>query len=143
MHSDKHSSIWFLLHRAVRFDQHRLLKMLSVFFPVCFWLFHLKYQASIGVWHYALFFNLTLLINMSVFVLIYYYGSTVHLETGNGDISCSSCIIQDCFNSLGIFVFTYTAEKNSFKICEELCWNFEIALNYFLLLLIGWPFLLC
>lgn len=134
MHSDKRSSIWFLLHGAVRFDQHGLLKMLSVFFPVCFWLFHLKYQASIGVWHYALFFNLTLLINMSVFVLIYYYGSTVHLETGNGDISCSSCIIQGRFSYLGFFFFFSLPYKlkidlsRSMKKCVRILIGIALAL---------------
>jgi hypothetical protein len=105
--------------------------MLSVFFPVCFWLFHLKYQASIGVWHYALFFNLTLLINMSVFVLIYYYGSTVHLETGNGDISCSSCIIQGRFSYLGFFFFSLPYKLKidlSMKKCVRILIGIALAL---------------
>lgn len=89
----------------------------------------------ISVW----VFNLIPLINISVYVPIkcsfYYSISGVQLEIGNGDTSYSSFIIQNCFSfhvlfcllcvCVCVYVFSFEAEIFPFKICKQLCWNFE------------------
>jgi hypothetical protein len=66
---------------------------------------------------------------MSVFTLVpcsfYHYYSVVQLEIRDGDTFRSSFIVQDHFSYTGFFVFPYEIENISFKICEELCWNFD------------------
>ena len=55
--------------------------------------------------------------------MFYYYSSIVELEVRDGDTS-SSFIVQDCFGYPVFFVFLYKVEYCSFKVCEELLWNF-------------------
>lgn len=78
---------------------------------------------------YVWAFSLILLMDMSVSIPIlncfYYYNTVVQLVIGDGDNSSSSTIIQTCLNYPGIFVFLYEAEDYTFKMCEELHWNFH------------------
>jgi hypothetical protein len=40
-------------------------------------------------------------------------------------MSRSFFIVQVCISYLGIFVLSYEVENGSFKVCKELCWNFD------------------
>jgi hypothetical protein len=55
----------------------------------------------------------------------YHYCSVVQLKFRDGDTSRSSFIVQHCFSYHGIFAFPYKVDHFSFKVCEELCWNFD------------------
>ena len=81
------------------------------------------------MWIYVWVFDLVPLINMSVFMPIpcvfYYYCSVVQLEFRVADASRSSVIVQDCLSYPGFFGFLYEVENCSFKVCKELCWNFD------------------
>jgi hypothetical protein len=55
----------------------------------------------------------------------YYNDLVVHLKMGNDDMLSSSFIIQNCFSYPGCFVFPHKDENCPFKICQELCWNFD------------------
>jgi hypothetical protein len=105
-------------------------------FPLYSFAFFVTNQMSIGFWVYFWVFNLIPFINLSVSILIpwsnYYYCFVVQLEVMNGNTSKSSFIVQDCvclflfcFCYPGFFVFWYEIEFFSFKICKELCWNFD------------------
>jgi hypothetical protein len=56
--------------------------------------------------------------------VFYYYCSVVQLEVRDGDTSnslyCIGLLLLSCF-----FLFLYEVENCSFKICKELCWNFD------------------
>jgi len=59
----------------------------------------------------CLVLNLILLIALSVFLPIpcyfYYYGSVIQFGVEDGDSSCSSFIIQNCFSDLVSIVFGF------------------------------------
>ena len=81
---------------------------------------------------------------MSVFMPVpfsfYYYSSVVELDIRDGGIS-RSFIVQDYFSYPEFFVLPYEVEYSSFKVCKELCWDFNG--NYIKpvrLLLVKWPF---
>ena len=54
----------------------------------------------------------------------HYYSSIVELEVRDGDASRSSFLVRDCFGYSGFFVFLYEVKYFSFKVLEELCWDF-------------------
>ena len=65
------------------------------------------------------------------------------LEVRDGDSSHSSFIVHDCFSDHGVFVFPYEVEYFSFKVCKELCWNFDGNCLNLEIALVRWSFLLC
>lgn len=77
---------------------------------------------------YVCVFNLIPSINISVFMSIlcyfYYYSSVVQHKISNEGILRSSFIFQSCFIYLGFF-FPYEVDSFLFKVCEELCLNFN------------------
>ena len=73
----------------------------TFFFPLCVFVIFIKNQVSLSVWIYVWVFNLILLINVSVFMLIvcsfYYYSSVGQPEIRDGDTSGNSIIVQYLF----------------------------------------------
>lgn len=121
---DEHISS--LLHVAIQFEQHHLLKILSFF---CY-VFLTSFSKKLGVYRrmkYACIFSLIPFTNFSAFVTVpccfYDYSSVVQIEIGICDTSQSSLIIQGCFR-YPLFFFPYDAKKYPFNFCEELCWYF-------------------
>ena len=55
----------------------------------------------------------------------------MELEIRDGGASGSLSTVQNCFSFPGFFVFPYEVECCSFKVCKELCWDFNggIVLN--------------
>ena len=82
------------------------------------------------MWIYFCDFDSILLINLSIFMSIscdfYYYCSEVQLTIRDRDTTRNYLIIQDCFSYPGFFVFLYEIENCSFKVCNVLCWNFDV-----------------
>ena len=106
----------------------------TLFIPSYKFGFLIKNQVFIGVWVSIRVFTSIPLIYLSIFVPIpscfQDYSSVVELEVRDGDASRSSFIVQGCFGYPGSFVSPYKVENCSFKVCEELCWDFMgIALN--------------
>ena len=102
-------SNFILLHVAVQFSQHHLLKRLSllhcVFFPLG------QKQVPIGAWVYLWAIYLVPLVCVSVSVPVPYcldYCSFgVQSEVRKADSSSSVLLSQDCFGCSGSFVFPY------------------------------------
>ena len=69
---------------------------------------------------------------MSVFVpdsgYFYCCSSVVQLETRDGVTSSSSFILGIILVTVCVCVcvFLYETENCHFKVCEELCWNFDV-----------------
>ena len=85
-------------------------------------------QVPIGVWVYIWVFGCIPLIFMSVSIIpcsLNHYCSVVQLEVWAGNSSSGSFIVQACFDYPRFFVFPYEVENCSFKVCKELCWNFD------------------
>ena len=74
-------------------------------------------------------FNSIPLFYLSIFVPIpscfQNYGSIIELEVRDGDASRRSFIVKSCFGYPGFLVFPYKVEYCPFKVCEELCWDFD------------------
>ena len=97
--------ICILLHAGIQFEQHHLLKMLSL----CQYVF-LKYLSKLGVHRcvdYVWVFSLITLINISVFMPIpccfCYYSFAIQLEIRNSETFRSYFVAQDCFSYPGFF----------------------------------------
>ena len=54
-----------------------------------------------------------------------YYSSIAQLQLRNDKTFRSSLIVQDCFIYHGAIFFSYEVDYYSFKVCKELCWNFD------------------
>ena len=94
---------------------------------------------------YFWFFNIIVLINLSVPMLIpctfYYYYSTAQPEI-SGDDTYKSFVTQNCFSYLRFTIFQmnfHIVLSRSVKICVEILMGF--SLQFFLL--IGKPLILC
>ena len=91
--------------------------------------FFVKSQVFIGVWINIWFFNLIPLFNLSIYantMLFHYCSSIIELNVRDGD--ASGCSFISWLSH--VFVFPYEVQYYSFKVCEELCWDFDgIALN--------------
>jgi hypothetical protein len=102
---------------------------------------------SIDVWIYIWVFESITLITLSVLMQIpygfCYYCSVVWLEIRDGGYP------QNIFSCTGVFwlswvVFLYEViECCSFKVCKELCWNFDGDCIESVDGFCRWPFLLC
>ena len=83
----------------------------AFFFPFYNFSFFVKIQVFVGVWVNIRIFNSIPFVYLSIFVPILGcfqdYSSIVELEPGDGDVSCSSFIVQGCFGYPGSFVFPY------------------------------------
>ena len=81
----------------------------------------------------SMIFYLIPFVNLSVFMPIpgcfHYYSTIVELCVRDGDSSGSSLIIKGYFGYPWVFVFPYKVEYCSFKVCEELCWDFDEDCN--------------
>ena len=80
-----------------------------------------------GMCIYVWAFNSISLINVSIFMTttccFCYYSSVIQL--GIGKDSEQFIIVQDCSSFPGFLFFPSEAENCSFKVCEELCWDFD------------------
>ena len=54
-----------------------------------------------------------------------YFSFVVQLEIRDGDASRNSFIVHNCLSYPRYFVFLYEVDSCSFKVCKELCWNFD------------------
>ena len=125
---DKYGSICILLHADIQLDQHHLLKMLSFFH--CMVLASLsKYRCPwvygfVSFWVFDTILLASWLFLYKFHAVFYYYCSVVQLEVRDGDTSisryCIGLLLLSCF-----FLFLYEVENCSFKVCKELCWNFD------------------
>ena len=101
----------------------------TFFFALYNFSFFIKNQVFIGVWINIRVFDSIPLANLSVSMPIprclNYCSSIIELEVKDGDASGSSFIVQDCFGYPGFFVFPYEVDYCSFKVCKELCWDFD------------------
>ena len=99
-------SNFILLHVAVQFSQHRLLKRLS---PLYILASFTKNKVTICVWVYLWAFYPVPLIYISVFVpaayCLDYCSFVVESEVREPDSSSSVFLSQDCFGYSGSFVF--------------------------------------
>jgi hypothetical protein len=132
---NKYGSICILLHADIHLSQHHLLKTLS-FSIVWFWLLcqkssvHMYVLLFLGLW-----FN-------CIDQPVWFYTNTMQILSPSycstswgqdSDSSKSSFIGLDCFGYPGFLfvclfvcsVFPYEVENCSFKVCKELCWNFD------------------
>ena len=102
-------SNFILLHVAVQFSQHHLLKRLFV--PLYILASFVKNKVPIGAWVYFWVFYLVSLVYISIFVPVPYClddGSfVVKPEVRKLDSSSSVLLSQDYFGYLGSFVFSY------------------------------------
>ena len=48
----------------------------------------------------------------------------IEIDVRDGNASGNSSILQDCFG-YSVFFFSYEVEYHSFKVCEELFWDFD------------------
>ena len=98
-------------------------------FPLYNFRFFVKNQVFICVWINIRVFNLIPLVNFSVFMSIlscfHYCGSVIELDIRDGETSVSSLLYRIVLVILGSFVFPYEIDYCSFKVCEELCWDFD------------------
>ena len=109
MYGVRECSNFILLHIAVQFSQHHLLKRLSflhcIFFPP------IKNKVTICAWVYLWAFYPVPLIYISVFVpvpyCLDYYSFVVQPEFREPDSSSSGFLSQNCFSCSGCFVFPY------------------------------------
>ena len=58
-------------------------------------------------------------------IYIYYCSSEVQVEIRGDDTSSSSFLTLDCLSHPGYFVFIHEVENCSFKVCKQLCQNFD------------------
>ena len=103
-------SNFILLHVAVQFSKHHLLKRL--FFPYCVFLPPLsKIKVSVSAWVYFWAFYLIPLVYIFVFVPVLSYldncSFVVQSEVRKVDSSSSILLSQDCFGYSGSFVCPY------------------------------------
>ena len=102
----------------------------ALFFPLNTFSVFVKNQVFVGVWINIQIFDLIPLVNLSVFMPVpgcfHYCSSIIELNVRDGDASgCSFISWLSC-----VFVFPYEVQYYSFKVCEELCWDFDgIAMN--------------
>ena len=107
-----------------------LLNILS-FFPLYNFNFFVKTSLFMGEWINIGVFDSIPLVYPSVFMPIpgsfYYCSSIIELDLRDGDACRSSFIVQDFFffGYPGFFIFPYEVEYCSFKVCEELSWDFD------------------
>ena len=91
--------------------------------------FFVKNQVFIDVWVHIRVFNSIPVVFLSIFVPVpscfQNYSSIIELEVRDGDASGSFFIVQDCFGYPRSTVFPYRVGYCSFKVCEELCWDFN------------------
>ena len=110
MYGVRECSNFILLHVAVQFSQHHLLKRL-VFSPLYILASFMKDKVTIGAWIYLWAFYPVPLIFISVCVPVPYCldsGSfVVYSEVREPDSSSSIFLPQDCFGYSGSFVFPY------------------------------------
>ena len=70
-----------------------------------------------------------MLVSLPIFMPIlssfHYCSSTIELDVRDGDASESSFIVQDCFGYPGCLFFQIKVDYFSFKVCEELCWDYD------------------
>ena len=105
----------------------------TFFFPLNNFSFFVKNDVFIGVWIDIWVFDSIPLVNFSVCMPVpscfHYCRSVIELDVRDGDASGSSFIVQDCFGYpvlfLLLFVFSYEVNYFSFKVYEELCWDFN------------------
>ena len=109
MYGVRKCSNFILLHVAVQFSQHHLLKRLPLP-PLYILASFIKNKEPIGTWVYFWAFYLVPLISISVFVPVPYClddcSFVVYPEVRKVD-SSSSILSQDCFGYSGSFVFPY------------------------------------
>ena len=103
-------SNFILLHVAIQFSQHHLLKRLSLP-PLYIFASFVKNKVSIGAWLYFWAFYLVPLVYISVFVPVPYClddcSFVVQPEVRKADSSTSIFHFQECFGYLKSFVFQY------------------------------------
>ena len=101
-------SHFILLHVAVQFSQHHLLKRL-IFAPLYSLASFVENKVRIGAWVYFWAFYLVPFVYISVFVPVPYClddcSFAVQSEVRNFDSSSSILLTQDCFGYSGSFVF--------------------------------------
>jgi hypothetical protein len=105
---DKYGSVCIILHADIQLDQQHLLKMLSLFFVVWFWIFCQKSSVCKYVVCFWVFDSIPL-IHLSVSIptsfRFYYYCSVVQLEVRNSDTSRSILLFRTILGILGFLVF--------------------------------------
>ena len=116
-HVRKQSS-FIVLHVAIQFSKHRLLKMLS--FPHCILfpsLLQIIDHVSMGLFLGSLFHSVDLcLCFCTSAILLDYYSSVVQFEIREHDTSNFVLLSQDYFCSLGCFVFPYIFQNYSSSV---------------------------
>ena len=110
MYGVRKCSNFIILHVAVQFSQHHLLKRFSL--PHCIFLPPLsKTKVPMGAWVYFWAFYLIPLVYSSVFVSVPYClddcSFIAYSEVRKVDSSSSILLSQDCFGCSGSFVFPY------------------------------------
>ena len=128
MYRNRYASIFILL----RVNIHLFVED-AFFFPLYHFSFFVKNQVFIGVWINIWVFYSILLVNISVYMPIsiwfFYCISVIELDVRDGNASTSWFIVQYSFGYPVCFfcllVFPYEVEYCSFKVCEELCWDFD------------------
>ncbi|XP_018644101.1 hypothetical protein Smp_191100 [Schistosoma mansoni] len=101
----------------------------AFFIPLYIFSFFVEDQMFVRVWVNTRIFNSIPLVCLSIFVPIpscfQDYSSIIELEVRDIDASGRCLVEQGCFGYPGSFVFPYKIDYCSFKVCEELCWDFN------------------
>ena len=110
VHGVRKCSNFILLHVAIQFSQHHLLKRLSLP-PLYIFASFVKNKVSIGAWVYFWASYLVPLVYISVFVPVPYHlddcSFVVYSEVRKVDSSSSIFLSQDCFGYSESLVFPY------------------------------------
>ena len=64
-------------------------------------------------------------VSVPILCSFYHYCSVVKLEVRDGDSPSLSFIVKNCFPYSEFFVFPDESENCSFRVYEELCWDFD------------------
>jgi hypothetical protein len=115
----KYKCIWIILQADIWLDTQYYLKMVFLFYSM---VFLLPCQKP-NVYRYEGWFLWLQLKLTAPHVCL--YCTVVQFEVRDSNTSRSSFIVQDSFSYLKFMDFSYEFGNYSFKICEELCWNFE------------------
>jgi hypothetical protein len=88
-------------------------------FPIIYFWCFCQRSSDHTVWFYFCIFN------SSIPCSFYHYCSVVKLEVTVGDSPSISFIAKNCFHYSGFFAFPDEFENCSFRVFEELCWDFD------------------
>lgn len=124
---DKNVSVCILLHVAIHFGKHHLLKMQAFIFNVYFWVLCQNSGVLMCV-DFCLGLQFNYMNSLAAFVRVswcsYYSNSVIQFKIKVVDTSSNSFIIRDCFSFLVsfllFFLFLYETENCPLKVCEEL-----------------------